>query len=77
MEGISGRQSGKKLIEGLVDKDYIYQQFIEPPVMAMPSILLKIKYPRILAFRIGLYSYNHRLAGLYTRAGRLEQLSVI
>src|SRR5690606_35894846 len=26
----------KKLIEGLVDKDYIYQQFIEPPVMAMP-----------------------------------------
>lgn len=59
----------KKLIEGLVDKDYIYQQFIEPPVMAMPHFA-ENKVSEDFGFQIGLYSYNHRLAGLYTRAGR-------
>lgn len=59
----------ERIIRGLGDKEYIYQEFIEIPVLPMLNFAENKGFENF-GFLLGLYTYNHRLAGLYTRAGR-------
>jgi len=59
----------EKIIKNLGNREYIYQEYIETPVMPMPNFA-ENKVSEDFGFLIGLYSYNYQLAGLYTRAGR-------
>jgi len=59
----------KKIIDMIKGRDYILQEFINIPRMEMLNLEENTKIEKF-TYLIGLFSYNNKLAGLYTRAGR-------
>ncbi|NLM98280.1 MAG: tubulin--tyrosine ligase family protein [Halanaerobiaceae bacterium] len=63
------QEEWKKILGSIRGNDYILQEYINGPVLDMVNPGEKKKIDSF-NFLIGLFTYNNKLAGLYTRAGR-------
>ncbi|MFW6287903.1 MAG: glutathionylspermidine synthase family protein [bacterium] len=64
------------ILKEINDKDYIYQEYVNVPTRKMVFVDDDLKFEKA-GFLIGLFSYNNKLAGLYTRAGRKNIIGAI
>ncbi|MBZ2174766.1 glutathionylspermidine synthase family protein [Schnuerera sp. xch1] len=65
----------RKRLKEVWDKDYIYQEFIEPCTRKFVAFEDNKTFVEEFGTIIGLFIYNERLAGLYTRVGKSNIIS--
>lgn len=64
-----GQDQWKRILDNIKGEDYILQKFIDIPKMVMANLVDDCKFEEF-GFLLGLFSYNNKLTGLYTRVGR-------
>jgi hypothetical protein len=61
-----------EVLKRVWDKDYLLQEFVVPPQIPMLNMELKVEFWKQI---LGLYLYNGKMSGLYTRVGKNNVIS--
>jgi hypothetical protein len=61
-----------EVLKSIGDREYLLQEFVTPPQIPMLNMELKVELWKQI---VGLYLYNGKMSGLYTRVGRNNVIS--
>ncbi|MEJ6951669.1 glutathionylspermidine synthase family protein [Natronospora cellulosivora (SeqCode)] len=67
----------EKILDKISGQDYLLQEFIELPLREVSSINNEKIIMENYGFLLGLFTYNNKLKGLYTRSGRKNIIGAI
>jgi glutathionylspermidine synthase len=68
-------ENWKEAVEKSFDSDYLYQEFVEPPVRAFPVFHDGEFTSEQMKSIVGLFAYNGEYSGIYTRLSRSNIIS--